>query len=145
MDRSILGAKVLITRVLIPRSTILITGRTLRTTPNAIQRHLETLWAASIRATWISDADGVLVSGAMRGIRIGTRGSLVPVLYNIIERLLRAARISPRNANFSRCRARLDAKPRHYESMPVYREATLQSHASVLTAYETDTQRNYNN
>ena len=55
-------------------------GRTLRAAPNAVQHHLETLWAASIRATWISDADGVLVSGAMRGIRIGTRGSPVPVL-----------------------------------------------------------------
>lgn len=135
----------LITRVLTPRNTTLIIGRTLRTAPNAIQRHLETLRVASVRATWISDADGVLVSGAMRGIRIGTRSSLVPVLYNIIERLLRATRISPRNANFSRCRDPLDAKPRHYESTPVSQEATLQSHASVRTAYETDTQRNYNN
>ena len=60
-------------------------GRTLRTAPNAVQCH-ETLRAASVRATWISDADGVLVSGAMRDIRIGTRDSLAPVLY-IIEML----------------------------------------------------------
>ena len=124
---------------------MLITGSTLRIAPNAVQRHLETLRAASACATWISDADGALVSGAMRDVRIGTRGSLVPVLYNIIERFLRATRISPRNVDFFRCRDHLAAKPRHCGSMPVFLEATPQSHASVLTVYETDTQRNYNN
>lgn len=86
MDKSILGVKVLITTALTPRSTILIVGRTLRTAPNAVQHHLETLWVASARAAWISDADDILVSGAMRDIRIGTRGSPFPVLY-VIETL----------------------------------------------------------
>lgn len=59
----------------------MIEGKILRTTPNAVQRHLETLWDASIRATRISDADGILVSGAMRDVRIGTRDVLAPLFY----------------------------------------------------------------
>ena len=134
----------LITTALIPRSTILIVGKMLRTAPNAVQHHLETLWVASARAAWISDADDILVSGAMRDIRIGTRGSPFPVLY-VIETLPHTIRVSSRNAGFSRCRDRLDAKPRHYGNMPVFQEATLQSHASALMVCEIDTQRNYNN
>ena len=56
-------------------------GRILRTAPNTVQRHLETLRDASPRATRISDADGILVSGAMREVRIGTRDLFVPLSY----------------------------------------------------------------
>jgi hypothetical protein len=83
MDKSILGVKVPITAALTPRSTILIVGRILRTAPNAIQRHFETLRDASARATRISDADGILVSGAMRDVRIETRDFLAPLFYSV--------------------------------------------------------------
>lgn len=44
----------------------------LRTVPNTIQRHFETLRDASIRAMRISDVDGILVSEAMRDVRTGS-------------------------------------------------------------------------
>lgn len=56
-------------------------GRILRTAPNTVQRHLETLREASSRATRINDAAGILVSGAMREVRIGTRDLLAPLFY----------------------------------------------------------------
>ena len=74
----------LITTALIPSSTILITGKILKTAPNTAQRHLETLREASVRAISISDPDDILASGAMRDIRSGMRGSPVPVL-SVIE------------------------------------------------------------
>jgi hypothetical protein len=86
VDKSILGVNVLITTVLIPRSTILIMGKMLRTAPNTVQRHFETLREASPRAMRISDADDILASGAMRDVRIGTRDFLAPVFY-IVETL----------------------------------------------------------
>lgn len=58
----------------------------LRTTPNTVQRHLETLWHASVRATRTSDTDGMLASGAMRDVRIGNRVFLDPPFY-IVETL----------------------------------------------------------
>ena len=61
-------------------------GRILRTAPNTVQRHFETLRDASTCATRISDADGVLVSGTMRDVRIGTRGFPAPLFY-IVETL----------------------------------------------------------
>lgn len=61
-------------------------GRILRTAPNTVQRHFETLRDASPRATRISDADGILGSGAMRDVRIGTRAFLVSLFY-IVETL----------------------------------------------------------
>ena len=61
-------------------------GRILRTAPNTVQRHLETLQEASTRATRISDADGVLVSGTMRDVRIGTRDFPAPLFY-VVETL----------------------------------------------------------
>jgi hypothetical protein len=144
MDKSILGVKVPITAALTPRSTILIVGRILRTAPNTVQRHFETLRNASTRAMRISDADGMLVPGAMRDVWIGTRDFLDPPFY-IVEMLLRATRINPRNVDFFHCRDHLDAKPRRCENMTVFLEATLQSHASALMVCEIDTQRNYNN
>ncbi|MYC76836.1 hypothetical protein F4X10_13815 [Candidatus Poribacteria bacterium] len=83
MDKSILGVKVPITAALIPRTTILIVGRILRTAPNTIQRHFETLRDASARALQISDAEGIRVSGAMRDVRIGTRAFLDPSFYSV--------------------------------------------------------------
>ena len=65
VDTSILGVKVPTTAALIPRTTILIMGRILRTAPNTIQRHFETLREASARAMQISDTEGMLVSRAM--------------------------------------------------------------------------------
>lgn len=56
-------------------------GRTPSTAPNTVQRHFETLRDASPRATRISDTDGILVSGAMRGVRSGTRDFLAPLFY----------------------------------------------------------------
>lgn len=56
-------------------------GRILRIAPNTVQRHLETLRDASPRATRISDADDILVSGAMREVRIGTRDLLALRFY----------------------------------------------------------------
>jgi len=76
VDKSILGVKVPITAVLIPRSTILIGGRIPRTAPNTVQRHLETSQDASLCATRISDSNATLVSGAMREVRIGARDFL---------------------------------------------------------------------
>ena len=76
VDKSILGVKAPITVALIPRPTILIVGSILRTAPNTIQRHFETLREASVRAMQISDTDGMCVSGAMRDVWIGTRASL---------------------------------------------------------------------
>lgn len=119
-------------------------GRRLRTAPNTIQRHFETLRDASTRATRISDAEGILVSGAMRDVRIGTPAFLNPPFY-IIETFLHATRITPRNVGFFHCRDPLDAKPKRYENMPVFLEATLQSHARALMVCEIDTQRSYNN
>ena len=133
-----------ITTALIPRSTILIAGRILRTAPNTIQRHFETLRDASARATRINDAEGILVSGAMRDVRIGTPAFLNPPFY-IIETFLRATRINPRNVGFFHCRDPRDAKPKRYENMPVFLEATLQSHAWAPMVCEIDTQRSYNN
>ena len=101
-------------------------GRILRTAPNIIQRHFETLRDASARAIWISDGDGILVSGAMHDVRIGTRAFLDPP-FHIVETLLRATRITPRrNVDFFHCRDPLDAKPRRYGNMPVFLEAALQ-------------------
>ena len=133
-----------ITAALIPRTTILIIGKTLRTAPNTIQRHFETLRDASARAMQISDLDGMLVSGAMRDVRIGTRAFLDPTFY-IVETLLRATRINPRNVDSFHCSDPLDAKPKRYENMPVFLQATLQSHASALMVCEIDTRRSYNN
>lgn len=82
-DKSILGVKVPITAALIPRATILIVGRILRTAPNTIQRHFETLRDASARALpQISDAEDMFVSGAMRDVRIGARTFLDPPFYS---------------------------------------------------------------
>ena len=81
VDKSILGVKAPITVALIPRTTILIVGSILRTAPNSIQRHFETLPDASARAMQISDADGMRVSGAMHDVRIGTRTFLDPSFY----------------------------------------------------------------
>ena len=86
MNKSTLGANLRTTTALIPRSTILIVGRIPRTAPNTVQRHFETLQDASRRATRISDADGIFASGAMRGVRIGTRDFLAPLFY-IVETL----------------------------------------------------------
>ena len=119
-------------------------GRILRTAPNTVQRHLETLQEASTRATRISDANGVLVSGSMRNVRIGTRNFLDPLFY-IVGRLLRLTSVSRRNVNFCRCRDRLAAKPKRYGNMPVFLEVTLQSRASALMVYEIDTRQNCNN
>ena len=132
------------TAALIPRTTILIVGRILRTAPNTIQRHFETLRDASARAIQISDSDGMLVSGAMRDVRIGTRAFLDPPFY-IVETLLRATRINPRNVDFFHCPDHLDAKPKRYENMPVFLQATLQSHALALMVCEIGTRRSYNN
>lgn len=54
-------------------------GKRLRTAPNTVQRHFETLRDASARATRISEADGILVFGAMRDVRIETRDFLAPL------------------------------------------------------------------
>ncbi|MCY4567491.1 MAG: hypothetical protein OXD49_04205 [Candidatus Poribacteria bacterium] len=81
-----MGVNVLITTVLIPRSTILIIGKMLRAAPNTVQRHFETLRDASARATRIRDADGIPVFGAMRDVRIETRDFLAPLFY-ILETL----------------------------------------------------------
>ena len=144
VDKSILGVKAPIATALIPSPTILIVGRIPRTAPNTIQRHFETLRDASARAMQINDAEGMLVSEAMRDVRIGMPAFLDPPFY-IIETLLRATRINPRNVGFFHCRDPLDAKPKRYENMPVFLEATLQSHASVPRVCEIDTQRSYNN
>lgn len=144
MDKSILGVKVPVTAVLIPRATILIVGRILRTTPNTIQRHFETLREASTRATRISDTDDMFVSGAMRDVRIGTRAFLDRPSY-IVEVLRRAGRINPRNVDFFHYRDHFDAKPRRYENMPAFPEVTLQSHAWALRVCEIDTRQSYNN
>ena len=65
--------------------------------------------------------------------------------FIVWKRFLRATRISPRNVDFSRCRDRLDAKPRRSENMPVFLETTLQSRALAPMVCEIDTRRNYNN
>ena len=61
-------------------------GKILRTAPNTVQRHLETLRDASTRATQISNADGVFVPGTMHDVRIETRGFSAPLFYSV-ERL----------------------------------------------------------
>ena len=119
-------------------------GRILKTAPNKIQRHFETLRDASARATRISDVDGILVSGAMRDVRIGTR-AFRDLPFYIVETLLHATRINPRSVDFFRCRDPLDAKPRRYGNMPVFLEATLQSHALASMVCEIGTRRSCNN
>lgn len=59
--------------------------------------------------------------------------------------VLRATRTNPRNVGFFHCRDPLDAKPKRYENMLAFLEATRQSHASAPMVYEIDTQRSYNN
>ena len=69
-------------------------GRILRTAPNTVQRHFETLRDASTCATRISDADGVLVSETMRNVRIETRGFPAPLFYVV-------GALSARNTHYS--------------------------------------------
>ena len=76
-----LGVKTLTMTALIASKTMLTVGTMLRITPNAVQRHLETLCNASVRAIQITDADGILVLGSMHDIHTGARGTIASRFY----------------------------------------------------------------
>lgn len=65
-----LGIKTPTTTALTHSKTMLTVGTMLRITPNAVQRHLDTFCDASVRATWITDADGILVLGSMHDTKL---------------------------------------------------------------------------
>lgn len=139
-----LGVKTLTTIALTASKTMLTAGTMLRITPNIVQRHLETLCDASVRAIQITDADGILVLGSMHDIHTGARGTIASRFY-IMQTSPQAAQTTLHSVDFSRYQDHFDAIPKHLGSTPVFQEANPQLHLTALTVCETDIQQNYNN